>query len=441
MSLSHLPGMLSNAFDELAHWLDRRSAARLPALLYGALFGRGRRTVTSWFRAAGITDDFRQVYVTACAAGRRVDHLALSAVGAVAPLLDRGRLLLAIDDTPTPRWGPDVEGAGVHHNPTPGPAGERFVYGHVWVTVAALAGHPGCGTLALPLRAELYIRRADVGKLPPDRPRGFRTKLEQAAGQLRWLKPWVDGRFLERWVVVDGGYAKKPFLKPAAEDGYVVVGRLRKDAALLSVPGPKPAGRRGPQATYGRDRLSLAMRAGQTRGWREVSCVQYGEAVTKQVKSFQATWRPAGGAIRVVIVREESGWIPFFCTDPDATAEEVLEAAADRAAVEQTFKDVKEIWGAGEQQVRNVYSSEACFNINLWMYSLVEAWAWDRDEEDVVDRSACPWDREPRRASHADKRKALQREALRAEIQEALVGRPTKQRIHELGRRLLALAA
>ena len=46
-----------------------------------------------------------------------------------------------------------------------------------------------------------------------------------------------------------------------------------------------------------------------------------------------------------------------------------------------------------------------------------------------------------RRASHADKRKALQREVLRAEIHEALAGRPTRQRIHELGQRLLDLAA
>src|SRR5215207_8086422 len=142
MSLSHLPAFLANAFHDLAHWLDRRSAARLPLLLYGALFGAGRRTVTSWFRAAGITHDFRPAYVTVCAAGQRVDHLALSAVGAVTPLLDRGRLLLAIDDTPTPRWGPQVEGAGVHHDPTPGPAGERFVYGHARVTLAALADHP-----------------------------------------------------------------------------------------------------------------------------------------------------------------------------------------------------------------------------------------------------------------------------------------------------------
>jgi hypothetical protein len=441
MSLSHLPAFLANAFDDLAHWLDRRSGARLPLLLLGALLASGRRTVTSWFRAAGITGDFRQAYATVCAAGARTDQLAISAVHAVTPLLGKGRLLLAIDDTPTPRWGRHVEGAGIHHNPSPGPAGERYVYGHVWVTLAALADHPDHGTLALPLHAELYVRRTDIDKLPPDRPRPFRTKLEQAGGLLRWLRPWVKGRFEELWVVIDGGFAKKPFLKPAAEAGYTVVGRLRKDAALRSLPGPKPPSRRGPQATYGRQRLSLAKRAGQTRGWQEVKCVQYGEEVTKQVKSFVATWRPAGGAIRVVIVREDDGWLPYFCTDPGASAEEVLEAAADRTAIEQTFKDVKEVWGAGQQQVRNVHSNEACFNINLWMYSLVEAWAWGRPEEELVDRSASPWDSQPRRPSHADKRKALQRVALRAEINEALSGRPTKQRMRELAQRLLELAA
>ena len=29
MSLSHLPDLVANAFDDLAHWLDRRSGARL----------------------------------------------------------------------------------------------------------------------------------------------------------------------------------------------------------------------------------------------------------------------------------------------------------------------------------------------------------------------------------------------------------------------------
>src|SRR3954452_2265552 len=441
MPFSHLPPFLTSAFAALALWLHQRSAARLPLLLVGILFATGRRTVTSWFRAAGIGTDYRNGYTTVCAVGREARHMAISTLQAVRPVLGPQRLLLAVDDTPTARYGPFVEGAGIHHNPSPGPAGEKYVYGHVWVTLAALAKHRDCGTIALPLQAQLYIRAAHLDKLPPERRRPFHTKLDLAAQQLRWVLPWVNGHFEERWAVVDGGYAKKPFLRPARKDGWVVVGRLRKDAALFALPLPKPPSRPGPQPTYGKGRLSLAKRAGHKRGWQQVECVQYGETVQKTIKTFLATWHPAGGVIRVVLVQEDDSWVAFFCTRPEATAEEVLEAAADRNALEQTNKDVKEVWGAGQQQVRNLHSNEGCFNLNLWLYTLVEMWAWDRPEEELADRSQSPWDRQPRRPSQQDKRKALQREVLQAEIEEALSGRPTKQRIRELAQRLLEMAA
>jgi hypothetical protein len=441
--LSHLPAFLATAFAALARRLHKRSAARLPLVLCGILFARGRRTVTSWFRAAGITDDYRNGYNTVCSVGRHTDQMAARAFDAVRPLLDKKRLVLAIDDTPTPRYGPKVEGAGIHHNPTPGPAGGRHLYGHVWVTMTALAKHKDWGTIALPLQARLYVRQTDLPKLPPERPRDFRTKLEMAVEQLRWARQCAGTDFGRSWVVTDGAYAKRPFIKGAREHGFTLISRLRKDAALWSLPEPPKPGQkrgRGRPRVYGERRISLAKRAGQKRGWREVECVQYGEKVTKTIKTFLATWRPAGGVIRVVLVKEEGDWLPFFSLDPAVSAVEILEAMADRNSHEQMNKDVKEVWGAGQQQVRNINSSEGCFNLNLWMYSLVEAWAWDKPEEELVDRDDSPWDCEPRRPSHADKRKALQREVLRSEIEEALAGRPTKQEIRTLVQRLLDLA-
>jgi hypothetical protein len=441
MPLSHLPAFLTTAFTALAHWLDKRSAARLPLLLAGILFARDRRTVTSWFRAAGITVEFRCAYSTVHAVGRCHQDMAFTVLQAVRPLLEPACLRVAIDDTPTARYGPCVEGAGIHHNPSPGPAGEKHVYGHVWVTLAGLAKHPDWDTMALPLLGSLYIRHSDIDKLPRERSRPFRTKLELAVEQLAWLQSWLGHRYPKRRVVTDGGYAKRPFLKGAKRHGFTVISRLRKDAALFSLPLPKPAGQRGPQAAYGKKRISLAKRAAAVGGWQQVECRQYGEKVTKTIKTFLATWRPAGGVIRVVLLKEEDDWLPYFSVDADVTAVEILEAMADRGALEQTNKDVKEVWGAGQQQVRNLFCNEGCFNLNSWMYSLVEAWAWDKEEEELVDRSASPWDSEPRRPSHADKRKALQKQVLHREIQEALSGRPNKGKMRELAQRLVEMAA
>src|SRR5262249_10195770 len=141
------------------------------------------------------------------------------------------------------------------------------------------------------------------------------------------------------WAVVDGAYAKAPFLKPTIRLGVTVVSRLRKDAALRGVPGPRRTGRRGRPRIYGEHRIDLAKRAGQRRGWASGTFELYGKPTAKRYKTFLATWRPAGGPIRVVLVDEPRGWVAYFCTDPSATAADVLTAVAERFSLEGTFKD------------------------------------------------------------------------------------------------------
>jgi len=74
------------------------------------------------------------------------------------------------------------------------------------------------------------------------------------------------------------------------------------------------------------------------------------------------------------------------------------------------------------------------------MYSLVEAWAWDQNAEQWVDRCPSPWDELERRPSHADRRKALQQQLLREVIETTLARRPTKQGFRDLAERLLHMA-
>ncbi|MEJ7640040.1 MAG: transposase [Singulisphaera sp.] len=245
----------------------------------------------------------------------------------------------------------------MHHNPTPGPAGSPYVYGHVFVVLGLLVTHKVWGTIALPLLARLYIRKKDLPSIDPKHRPAFRTKLELAVELLRWAKPWLALLKLPIWVVADGAYAKKDFLKPAAALGMTVVSRLRKDAALRTVPGPRPPGRRGRPRIYGEEKIDLAKRGGQRRGWSSETLTLYGVATAKRYKTFLATWRPAGGPIRVVLVDEESGWRAYFCTDLSASVADILRTVAGRFSLEITFRDLKEIVGAGQQQVRFVWAN------------------------------------------------------------------------------------
>jgi hypothetical protein len=428
----------------LAAGLHARNRWRLPVLLVGILFAHGRRTVTTWLRAAGVSDDFQDYYYFLAALGGKSKSVAsqlLLLVLRTLPLPDR--LLAVIDDTPTKRYGPKVEGADIHRNPTPGPADQKYLYGHIWVTLSLAVRHPCFGALALPLRAMLYVRRKTMAKIPKWRGWTFATKLVLAARLVEWIAPLVQQAGKTLWIVVDGGYVKRPFLRRALRAGVTVVGRLRKDAALRDLPRTLRRGRRrgpGRPPKYGKHKISLAKRAAHREGWQVAKCTVYGKTVTKLYKTFLATYRPVGGLIRVVIVLEDHDWYPFFSTDPNATAVEIIEAFADRATIEQDFHDVKEVWGAGQQQVRNIWTNLAVYHLNLWMHTLVELWSWNRPHDKLCDRRLSPWDDAERRPSHADRRKALQRQIMEHELSTLAAVRRLPRKILQLTKRLMTLA-
>jgi hypothetical protein len=438
------PSEWSDWNEWLAAGLHARNRWRLSVLLTGLLFASGRRTVSSWLRAAGVSTDYQDYYYFLAPLGRKAGSVATQLFLLLVrhlPLPDR--LLVVIDDSPTKRYGPKVEGADIHHNPTPGPADQKYLYGHIWVTLSLALRHPLWGALALPLRAMLYVREKTFATIPRQRGWRFRTKLELAARLVQWLVALAKAAEKTVWVVVDGGYTKEPFLKPVLALGVTVVGRLRKDAALYDVPPPLRRGRRrgrGRPRKYGKNRISLAKRAGHPQGWQTVECTVYGKTVAKTYKTFLATYKPAGGVIRVVIVKEAHGWFPFFGTDPQATPQQILEAFADRATIEQDFHDVKEVWGAGQQQVRNIWTNVAAYHLCLWMHTLVELRSWHLPHHALCDRSASPWDDPERRPSHADRRKALRRHILHTELSAITAVWSLPPKLTRLARRLMALA-
>ncbi len=163
---------------------------------------------------------FRRFYNVLC---RRTPRPAAAGLfcHTVKPLMLRfsgGQLVFAIDDTPTNRYGPFIQGAGIHHNPTPGPAGEKFLYGHL--CHARLVGppsplrRPGPAFAGPALRPCQGCRRLEhrTPRVPLALPHqaGTGGRAGPLAAVLAGPNDQVD------LLVVDGGYAKRPFLRAFA---------------------------------------------------------------------------------------------------------------------------------------------------------------------------------------------------------------------------------
>lgn len=437
-----LAGTIRTAVSLLQAAMDRRIAFRLAIVVAGMFLADDRRTASVWFVAAGVQDDWDRFYDCLISVGRTSGKLATVVLGLMVQKFAPGfgdRILLGMDDSPTPRYGRHVEGAGVHHDPTPGPAGGEWLFGHNWVALAWLVRHPAWGVIALPLRSMLYVRQVDVPKLVEKYGWEFRTKHQLGVELLAWFMQSIStlGVKAKVWLAADGAYATRPFLLAVMAMDIVVVSRLRKDACLFDLP---PAGSHG-NRIYGKNKISLAKRAGHRAGWQTITYHCRGVDVTRQYKTFLATSRLVGGQIRVVIVRfEDGGWAPYFCTDTSAEVRDILEAAAARWAIEEHFHDVKEVWGAGQQQVRNVWSNIGCWHLNQWLYTLVELCCWDKDHLELTDRRSRPWDNPDRRPSHADRRRSIAREMLEQQFLAALPHAPDERKFRTLFEALLALA-
>ena len=306
-----------------------------------------------------------------------------------------------------------------------------------------LALWPQLGLLGDGLESSLYVRKVDIESLQARYDWEFRTKHElaldlcrQVIGHLRALGS------LARFVVVfDGAYAAKTLVRPLLAEGAHVVTRLRSDAKLFDVPMNKQ-GQRGRPRKYGKNKISLKKRADRHDGWTTIRYTCRGQMTEGRYKTFIATSHVFGGSIRVVLLEHASGnWAAYASSDLEMTVETVLKIVSDRWSIEEHFHDVKEIWGAGQQQVRNVWSSIGCWHLCGWTYAMVELECWDQSSETLVDRGDRPWDNPDRRPSHADRRRRIAREMLRETFLVDLQPETDGRKIRERFEQLLALAA
>jgi hypothetical protein len=379
--------------------------------IHGHALHKRSKTVASWLRATGINRCYKAYSSFIGSLAPKIENIAAALFEIMIRRIykNTNTVLVAIDDSPTPRYGPKAMGAGIHRNLTPMPDGRKFVYGHLWVTLSAIARHKTFGTIGWPLLARMYIKANDVQTVALS----FNSKTEPAAELAKWAYEGCKNLGKQLWIVTDGGFTRASFLKSVIEIGAVMVTRLRKDAVLYAEPKPPRKRKRGRPRKYGK-RIKLAHCVNNPEGRFTIQPILYGKQETKNVKLFKALYKPAGCLVQVFLVRESPDCFrAFMGTDLTASAIAILEAVADRYAMEQNFCDLKEIEGAGQQQMRTLGGNIGAFHLKLWLHSLVELWAWDKSAKVLCDRSNSPWDDADRRPSHADKCVALRRAVLK----------------------------
>jgi len=427
-------------------------------LVAGWVQCHGRHTVTAVAMAAGVVgwchiSVFHRFFSRARwevdAVGKVAFRLALQWVPAGQAVVLLG------DDTLARKRGKAIALGSMHHDPLLSRVRKAFCsFGHVWVVLALwvplpFGPHGAPKGIAVPVLFRLYVgrrrgngadaagsgtgatarsRRATSGPrfaraqatFPPAEQRPTKTQLarEGIALVAQWLQETAPGRTM--YFVGDTAYTNRTTLeeRPANVE---VVGRLRPDAALWTLPPPRRPGQKGRSRRRG-TRLPTPqhLAAGRTtRGtWHRMPVTLYGKRVTPLVFRGTALWYGAlrDAPIRFVVVRDPSGRRhdeAFFCTDRTVGVRFLLETYAKRWSIEVTFHDAKQHLGLADAQVQSAPAVRRTAPFAGFVYALVVLWAAQRLTAGArVPWPQRPWYRHKATLSLQDLLDALRRAAL-----------------------------
>jgi hypothetical protein len=271
----------------------------------------------------------------------------------------------------------------------------------------------------------------------------FPGKTALAREMVDLLVAALPGRRLS--VAADSAYRGKSLHRMPATVRFV--SRLPVNAEL-SGPTPPPTGKRGRPRLRGQS-LGKPADLAATLGWRTTTVVRYGQRVTVELASTVGQWYGSWHAtpLRIVLVRRpgRKGFdIALYCTDPEATDEEVLADYAGRWPIETAFQTGKQHTGAGQAHNRRQTAVERTAPFALLVQSLVILWyALHGNPGQDVDRrlNQAPWYRTKTDPSYQDMIATLRRVIIAARFKRTPADQPTPEEIAEIQLAWAAAAA
>lgn len=298
--------------------------------------------------------------------------------GAVAKLQSDDPVIACMDDTLLRKRGRKVAGTSWKRDPLGPPFHTNFVWAQRFLQVSALLpeSKSPCRARAIPID----FRHAPV----PCKPR--KTANEQdwqhyreqqkimkistvGAQRIAHLRKSLDrdghdARSL--FMSVDGSFTNQTVFR-SIPDKTVVIGRIRKDAKIFTVPTQSAGVTRGRTKWYG-DRLPTPeqLRQDATMPWQTVSAWAAGKIHEFEIKTLDAIrWIGSGNRnVRLVVIRPLAYRprigarllyrqpVYLICSDPTVDLQRLLQSYIWRWEIELNFRDEKTVLGVGQAQVR-----------------------------------------------------------------------------------------
>jgi len=314
-----------------------------------------------------------------------------------------GIITLALDDTLFHRSGRKVNGAGWWRDAVRS-SHKNIVYawGLNLVVLTLQIQPPWAGEpLGLPINMRVHRKNGP-------------TLIELAAQMIKEVRQWFPKRPFR--VVADGFYAT---LAGKEMGAVTIISRMKRNANLYDLPPRRRKKQRGRPRKRGKKLAKLEKMAAHIQNWQMVTFRQRGKPVKRLVYTRVVLWYAVSRKpILLVISRDPKGKEKddfFFSTDVTMDPAEVLACYADRWAIEDTFKNTKQLLGAQQPQTRKAKGPERAAGLSLWLYSMV--WLWylkqkSRRRYFIVQ----PWYRQKVAPSFADALSCLRRELWRQRI-------------------------
>lgn len=374
-----------------------------------------RRTVTGMLLAAGAVGKkhhsaFHRLFAQA---QWSLDHVGLLVFDMLAPWLEGGEILLALDDTLARKRGLKVFGAGMHHDPLLSSRGKAVMnWGHSWVVLGVIVRfrHWPERAFCLPILFRLYLNKKSAEQ---DR-RQYRTRPELAVEMLRIVCQHRANRRFH--VLADSGYGGQSVLCELPKN-CDLTSRVLMNARLYGAPPERKPG------THGRPRkrgtllpTPEAMLDGRAR---RVTVDIYGRHDEVRLCDCEARVHSAPTRLlRIVAVEPLLGGRTrqaFYSTRSDASAEQVLSWYAMRWSLEVTFHDSKQSLGFEEPQGWTRRAVERTAPMAMLLYSLIVLW-FNAEGHRHYRESKRPWYTTKQHASFADMLATLRRETIREQV-------------------------